>query len=149
MRIFLQKVELLFTFCINFSQPATTWFVARQVWKWVVRRATSFFNSFCSNVAKQGGNYMRPGRTQAGTNFSFVQSFSWDRYETLRWLHETGTNSKTGDSCSYITCYSLNVLTGTPFTPFKTVRREPQILLIPENCELYLTLWIRFWAGPM
>ena len=31
-RFFLEKVQLLSTFCNNFSQPATTWFVARQVW---------------------------------------------------------------------------------------------------------------------
>ena len=30
-----------------------TRFVARPVWSWVVKRATSLFNSFCSNVAKQ------------------------------------------------------------------------------------------------
>ena len=28
----LQQVELLSTFCNNFSQPATTWFVVRQFW---------------------------------------------------------------------------------------------------------------------
>ena len=50
---FCWKVELLSTFCKNFSQPATTWFVARQVGTWEVKRATSFFNLFCSNVAKQ------------------------------------------------------------------------------------------------
>ena len=27
--------------------------VAKQLWTWVVKRATSLFNSFCSNVAKQ------------------------------------------------------------------------------------------------
>ena len=28
-QIFLEKVQLLSTFCNNFSQPATTWFAAR------------------------------------------------------------------------------------------------------------------------
>ena len=46
----LQKVELLSTFCNKFSQPATTWFVARHVWTWVVKRTTSLFNSFCSRM---------------------------------------------------------------------------------------------------
>ena len=38
---------------LYFSQPATTWFIAKEVWTWVVKRVTSLFNSFCSNVAKQ------------------------------------------------------------------------------------------------
>ena len=29
---------------------ATTWFVARQVWTWVEKRATSLFNLFCRNL---------------------------------------------------------------------------------------------------
>ena len=37
----------------EFTQLATTLFVTRQVWTWVVKRATSLFNMFCSNVAKQ------------------------------------------------------------------------------------------------
>ena len=32
--------------CNNFSQPATTWFVAWRVLMWVVKRATSLVNSF-------------------------------------------------------------------------------------------------------
>ena len=36
----LQKVELFSSFCKNFWQPATAWFVARRVWV------------FCSNFAK-------------------------------------------------------------------------------------------------
>ena len=31
-QMLLQKVELLSTFCNNFPQPATSWFVERQVW---------------------------------------------------------------------------------------------------------------------
>ena len=37
-----------------FTQLSTTWFVTSKVWTWVVRRATSLFKSFRSNVAKQG-----------------------------------------------------------------------------------------------
>ena len=45
---FCWKVELLSTFCKNFSQPATTWFVARQVGTWEVKRATSFSTCFAA-----------------------------------------------------------------------------------------------------
>ena len=37
-----------------------TWFVARQVRTWVVKRATSVFNSFCSNVAKRVARFLLP-----------------------------------------------------------------------------------------
>ena len=50
---FVAKVELLSVFWDNFSQLATTWFVASQVWTWVVKRAESLFNSFCINVANK------------------------------------------------------------------------------------------------
>ena len=56
----LQRVELLSTLYKNLSQPATTWFVARQVWTWVVKRATSLLNSFYSNVAKQVTRFCCP-----------------------------------------------------------------------------------------
>ena len=36
-----------------FTELAATFFFLRQVWTWVVKRATSLFNLFCSNVAKQ------------------------------------------------------------------------------------------------
>ena len=42
------------------SQPSTTLFVARQVWKWMVKRATSLFNLFCSNVARQVARFVLP-----------------------------------------------------------------------------------------
>ena len=38
---------------LEFTQLATTLFVARQVWTWVVKHATLLFNMLCSNVAKQ------------------------------------------------------------------------------------------------
>ena len=38
--IFLEKGESLFTYCNNLSKPATTWFVARQVWFVDGKRAT-------------------------------------------------------------------------------------------------------------
>ena len=34
------KKQLFSAFCNNFSQTETTWFVARQVWTWVLKRAT-------------------------------------------------------------------------------------------------------------
>ena len=43
-QILLQKVELLSTLCKNFSQPATTSFVARQIW---------FVGGKTSNIAFQ------------------------------------------------------------------------------------------------
>ena len=55
---FVAKVELLSTFWNNFSQPVTTWFVAIQVWTWVVKQAESLFNSFCRNVAKQDAFFL-------------------------------------------------------------------------------------------
>ena len=43
--------------CCAFYHPRsnllTTWFVAWQVWMWVVKRVILLFHSFCSNVAKQ------------------------------------------------------------------------------------------------
>ena len=38
-QILLQEIELLSAFCNNFSQPASTWIVEKQVWTWVVKRA--------------------------------------------------------------------------------------------------------------
>ena len=38
---------------LELPQLATTWCVARQVWTWLVKCATSLFNSFCIKVAKQ------------------------------------------------------------------------------------------------
>ena len=55
----LQNVELLCTFCMNLV-PRVLWErehgneVGRKTGlRWVVKRATSLLNSFCSNVAKQ------------------------------------------------------------------------------------------------
>ena len=49
----LEQALLLSTFCNN-SQPATTWFFATdRGLNMGVKRATSLFYSFCSNVAKQ------------------------------------------------------------------------------------------------
>ena len=50
MRKFFCKNQNFSTFCDNFSQPATTLFVARQVGTWVVKRASSLFKSFCSDI---------------------------------------------------------------------------------------------------
>ena len=43
-----------------FMQLATTWSDARQIWTWVVERATLLFNSFCRNVAKQVASFCCP-----------------------------------------------------------------------------------------
>ena len=47
------KIENFLPSATNFSQPAATWIVFRQVWTWLVKCGTSLFNSFCSNVARQ------------------------------------------------------------------------------------------------
>ena len=39
---------------------ATTWSGARQIWTWVVERATLLFNTFCRNVAKQVARFCCP-----------------------------------------------------------------------------------------
>ena len=49
-RHFLQQI---FATCL-------TWVVARQVWTWLAKRATSLFNSFCGNVAKQVARFCCP-----------------------------------------------------------------------------------------
>ena len=43
-----------------FTQPASTCFAARQVWTWVVKRAGSLFNSFCSSVLKHVARFSCP-----------------------------------------------------------------------------------------
>ena len=50
------KVELL---CNIFSQPVTTRFVGGQVWRWVVKRITSLFNS-CRSVTRQVARFCCP-----------------------------------------------------------------------------------------
>ena len=42
-----------------FTQHATNWFVVRQVWTSVVKRAT-LFNSFCNNLSKQVARFCCP-----------------------------------------------------------------------------------------
>ena len=42
------------------TQFAITWFVGRQVWTRMVKRATSLFNLFCSNVSKQFSPFCCP-----------------------------------------------------------------------------------------
>ena len=71
-----------------------------------------------------------------------------------RYLHETGTNLKTGDSWSYITFtsqlfniyYSLTVVTGTQFMPVDSEQTTVEFLLLPENYKLYLVTFI-WWPG--
>ena len=44
-------------------------------------------------------------------------------------------------SVDYLTYYSLTVLTGTQFTPIKSVSREPWILPLPETSSITLIWW--------
>ena len=53
-RIFLSNHKLVF------SLLAAAWFVTSQVWTLVVKRTTSLFNSFFSNVAKQVASFCCP-----------------------------------------------------------------------------------------
>ena len=53
-RIFLSNQKLVF------SLLAAAWFVTSQVWTLVVKRTTSLFNSFFSNVAKQVASFCCP-----------------------------------------------------------------------------------------
>ena len=48
-----KQVELLCTFYNNFLPPATSWFVARQVWFVGGKTRKTAFQHVCSNVAKQ------------------------------------------------------------------------------------------------
>jgi len=50
----LQKEELFSSFCKNFWQPATAWFVARRVWTWLILTSNItlqlIFQQFCQIV---------------------------------------------------------------------------------------------------
>ena len=58
-RVCCKTWKLLCTFCINLVPRFSLWenpgneVGCKTVLRWVVKRATSLFNSFCSNVAKQ------------------------------------------------------------------------------------------------
>ena len=63
-QILLEKVQLLSTFCNNFSQPATTWFVARQVW-FVVGKMRNIviqlvLRQCCKSSCKSSWPFYRP-----------------------------------------------------------------------------------------
>ena len=47
-QILLQTIAAFSSFCNNLQQPATIWFVAKQVWIWVVKRATCFSTRFAA-----------------------------------------------------------------------------------------------------
>ena len=58
--------------------------VGRQIWKWLVKRATSLFNSFDSNVAKQVASFCCPHYRIASRNSSFFfkgqsSAHAWER----------------------------------------------------------------------
>ena len=86
----LQKVELLSTFCNKFSQPATTWFVARHVWTWVVKRATSLFNSFCSRMFQNKLHvFVACFTVPYSAFFHFYQKLNWKGYShSTEWFEE-------------------------------------------------------------
>ena len=74
-----------------------------------------------------------------------MQLFTWDKM--FRRLHETGTNSKTGDSWSHITMYnsitfisrSLNIFFINRHTVY--VNRQPWSFKLPsEKYKIYITL---------
>ena len=54
-----------------------TWFVARQARTWVVKRVTSLYSSFCSNVAKKSCTFFvansKPKQFNLGFNFKASQ----------------------------------------------------------------------------
>ena len=52
-----KQVELFCTFYNNFLPPATSWFVARQVWFVGGKTRKTAFQHVCSNVAKQGARF--------------------------------------------------------------------------------------------
>ena len=86
----LQKVELLSTFCNKFSQPATTWFVSRHVWTWVVKRATSLFNSFCSQMFQNKLHvFVRLFYRTLFRFFPFLSKINWKGYShSTEWFEE-------------------------------------------------------------
>ena len=71
-----------------------------------------------------------------------MQLFTWNKM--FRRLHETGTNSKTGDSCSHIiiitfTSRSLNIFFTNRHTVY--VNRQPWSFKLPsEKYKIYITL---------
>ena len=59
---FAAKCGTVLYFWKNLWQPVTTWFVARQLWTWVViKSARSLFNLFCRNVAKHVARFCGSG----------------------------------------------------------------------------------------
>ena len=86
----LQKVELLSTFCNKFSQPATTWFVSRHVWTWVVKRATSLFNSFCIQMFQNKLHvFVRLFYRTLFRFFPFLSKINWKGYSHgTEWFEE-------------------------------------------------------------
>ena len=62
------------TFRNKVLQPATNWVDARQALTWLVKGATSLFNSFCNNVAKQVARFCCPIYSPSGLA---LQGISW------------------------------------------------------------------------
>ena len=85
--------------------------------------------------ADLGGHYMRLVWTQTGTNSDRYGVITWDRYESNKWLHETGMTSDRYDN-------------STPFVRMlKTKisdRSEISLRLHGKNCRTGLTYSCRF-----
>ena len=47
------KTATLKPYCYSSGNLQQPLFVGRQVWTWVIKRATSFFNTYCSNVQNE------------------------------------------------------------------------------------------------
>ena len=100
---------VLSTFRHNFSQPATTSFVATQVLTWVEKHATSLLNSFCRKVAKQGARFCGPftlifnvqGEICITSNTS---NYSWDLRKWIRHTLGTFISQKASDYWSWDDC---------------------------------------------
>ena len=66
------------TSCNTFLQPATAWFVARQVWLWVVKCAVLLFNSFCS-IMSQNNSHIFVADFTVALEVWIYASRSWGR----------------------------------------------------------------------
>ena len=83
-----------------FTQFAT-WFVARQVWKWVVKRATLLFSPLCGNVAKPVARFEYPFTVPLAISWTHrVKTHNRDcTIEVFRHFLRTANVEKSHDSC--------------------------------------------------
>ena len=66
------------TSCNTFLQSATAWFVARQVWLWVVKCAVLLFNLFCS-IMSQNNSHIFVADFTVALEVWIYASRSWGR----------------------------------------------------------------------